>query len=101
MLEASNLGAGNYNGLELEWRGHFRNGISFNANYVYSKAMDILTTEELYPASGTDLSRDWGPADYNQKHVVKVSGVAPLPFGRGRRWVNQNPILTRPLEAGI
>lgn len=93
VLEASNLGAGNYNGLELEWRGHFRNGIAFNANYVYSKAMDILTTEELYPASGTDLSRDWGPADYNHKHVVKVSGVAPLPFGRGRHWANQNPIL--------
>ena len=24
---------------------------------------------------------------------MKVSGVAPLPFGRGRRWANQNPIL--------
>lgn len=90
VLEASNLGSGNYNGLELELRGQFASGASFNANYVYSKAMDILTTEELYPQSGLNLPMDWGLADYDQRHVIKVSGVYPLPFGRGRRWLNQN-----------
>lgn len=90
VLEASDLGSGAYNGLEMELRGQFPSGASFNANYIYSKAMDILTTEELYPEAGLDLSRDWGPADYDQRHVIKVSGVYPLPIGRGRRWLNHN-----------
>ncbi|WP_213807159.1 TonB-dependent receptor [Granulicella sp. dw_53] len=90
VLEAADLGSGGYNGLELSMQGHYASGASFNASYVYSKALDILTTEELYPEAGLDLARDWGLADFNQKHVAKVSGVYPLPFGRGRRWLNAN-----------
>jgi outer membrane receptor protein involved in Fe transport len=90
VLEAANLGSGNYNGLELELRGHFRSGASLDANYVYSKALDVLTTEELYPEAGLNLPIDYGLADYNQKHVFKLSGFYPLPFGQGRRWLNRN-----------
>lgn len=90
VLEAADIGSGNYNGLELQLRGRFHDGSSFDANYVYSKALDILTTEELYPEAGLNLPLDYGLSDYNQKHVIKFSGVYPLPFGRGRKWLNNN-----------
>jgi hypothetical protein len=84
------MGYANYNGLELSLQGNFQSGASFSANYVYSKALDILTTEELPPEAGRDLSIDYGLADFNQKHVIKLSGVYPLPFGAGRRFLNSN-----------
>lgn len=90
VYEAADMGYANYNGLELSLQGNFQSGASFSANYVYSKALDILTTEELPPEAGRDLSLDYGPADFNQKHVIKLSGVYPLPFGAGRRFLNSN-----------
>lgn len=90
VYEAADLGYANYNGLEFALQGNFHSGASLSANYVYSKALDVLTTEELPPLNGRNLPLDYGLADFNQKHVVKISGAYPLPFGAGRRFFNSN-----------
>ena len=34
------------------------------------------------PSSAFDLDLDWGPADTDRRHVLNVTGVYDLPFGR-------------------
>jgi hypothetical protein len=64
-----------------------------NANYLYSKALDVLTSEEMTPQNGRDIQADYGLADFNRKHVLKFSGVYSLPWGAGRRWLNHGIVL--------
>lgn len=93
VLQASNIGHGNFNGFQLQLIGRFRSGAFLNANYLYSKALDVLTSEEMTPQNGRDVEADYGLADFNRKHVLKMSGIYPLPWGVGRRWLNHGTLL--------
>lgn len=100
VLEAADIGYANYNGLEAQLQGRLRNGLSFNANYVYSKSLDVLTTEELTPLDGRNLSRDYGVSDFDHRHFFKMNAVVPLPFGKGRRYLNGNNKLAQEILGG-
>ncbi|WP_446743666.1 TonB-dependent receptor domain-containing protein [Silvibacterium acidisoli] len=98
VLEAANIGRGNFNGMQLQLTGQFHSGAFLNANYQYAKALDILTSEEMTPQNGRDLQADYGLADFNHKHSLKLSGAYPLPWGYGRRWLNHGVVM--PVIAG-
>jgi len=100
VLEAADIGYANYNGLEAQLQARFKSGTTFATNYVYSKALDVLTTEELTPLDGLHLSRDYGLSDFNDKHVFKANGVAPLPFGIGRPYMSHSNWLMQGLFGG-
>ena len=55
--------------------GHYR------VSYTYSKSMNNVG--EFFfssPIDPTDLSKDWGRSDDDQRHRLVVSGTARLPF---------------------
>jgi hypothetical protein len=93
VLEAANIGYGNFNGLQLGVTGRFRSGAYINANYQYAKALDVMTSEEMTPQNGRNIQAEYGLADYNRKHALKISGIYPLPWGAGRRWLNHGFVL--------
>jgi hypothetical protein len=65
--------------------------------YTYSRAIDYEDNEELsfllwpYPAY---LQRNRGVAGFDRTHNFQAYGVYDLPFGRGRRWV-QNGVASK------
>ena len=77
----SSVADSNYHGLHLSlvqrpaaW-GHYR------VSYTYSKSMNNVG--EFFfssPIDPTDLSKDWGRSDDDQRHRLVVSGSASLPF---------------------
>jgi hypothetical protein len=89
----------NYNGLQTEVRKRFSNGMQFQANYTFQKT---LTT-----ASGTDQFKfnvnldndhpewEYQRADYDQTHVFNFNGIYELPFGNGKKWLNQGGWVNR------
>jgi hypothetical protein len=85
----------NYAGWQTTLRKRFTNGLQFNANYTFSKAMDDLSdafTDKAavggtFPTEQQDPKFDYGPADYNVKHRGVASFVYDVPFGRTNRWV--------------
>ena len=90
----------NYNGLQLELRKAFSQGLSFQANYTWSH-----TLGNIYNASdqtGTSQIRtlrngalDYGPTPFDQHHVFQAFWSYLLPVGRGR-WIGvSNPLLNR------
>lgn len=83
----------NYNALDVSLRKRFSHGLSLNANYTYSKALDELS--DVFRSKSTQLSAtdvqnirlDYGPADFDVRHRVVVSYNYDLPFLKGNRWL--------------
>jgi hypothetical protein len=95
----SNTGKYRYHGLQAELRKRFSQGLSFQANYTFQKT--------LTNASGVgqtrfepDLDRfnpqlEYTRADYDQTHVFNLNLIYELPFGKGRRWLDQGGWIDR------
>jgi len=60
--------------------------------YTWSRAMDF-TDGEGGTLTWNDLSqlhRNYAPAGYDRTHTFRTAFVGELPFGKGKRWANQN-----------
>lgn len=80
VLETTNIGKANYNGFEASVRGTYGKDKSFFASYVFSKALDNVSSEAETPENAHDLGPEYGPATFNQKYVFKAGGEALLPI---------------------
>lgn len=97
MQEVDSIGYGNYNALLVKFQRQFANGLSFMANYTYSRA--LAASQE--GSNGTLNQRrsclpgcDYGPTTSNIPQALTVSAVWELPFGRGRHFGNKiHPVL--------
>ncbi len=79
----------NYNGLELQLRKQFTHGFEFNSNFVWQKSLDFQDSDHsITGEEGLNPHVDYGPSDFNQKYVYKVSGIYELPFGEGKPFLN-------------
>jgi hypothetical protein len=90
----------NYNGLIAKVERSFSNGFQYLASYTFSKAMDILDSDngdiqDLYNPQLT-----YGPAGFDRTSNLLLSAVYELPFGPGRRFLNSNSFLNRELIGG-
>lgn len=93
-----NNGNSNYNGLQLEVRKAYSNGLGFTANYTYSHTL----TNVFNPSSQTAQSNtrtlangrlDYGPSPFDIRHVFQGYWGYTLPIGKGRRFDISNRIL--------
>jgi hypothetical protein len=88
----------NYNAMELELRRRFSNGLQFQADYTWSKAMgdatdaqgnnqsDLVDRLSLHLPKRSDYRRS--PQDQTQRFIA--NGIYDLPFGHGRRWMHDS-----------
>lgn len=80
----------NYNGLQAELRRRFTDGLTFQANYTFQKALTDATGttqarfEPLIVSGNPDL--EYGIADSDTTHVFNMNMMYELPFGRGKRF---------------
>lgn len=91
----ANVLASHYNALQVRLDKRFSNGLTFLANYTWSRSLDENSEIAAFSnGSGgsnetvqpRDLRFDYGPSDYNQTHRVVLSYVYDLPVGQGKRW---------------
>jgi|CXWL01.1.fsa_nt_gi hypothetical protein len=84
----------NYNALQIEVRKRFSNGLQFQADYTWSKAMvegDAQGNNQADLAQHLTLrnpSLDYRRSSQDQTQRFIANGVYDLPFGRGRTWLN-------------
>lgn len=93
----------NYNGLQLQVEKRFSRGLLFQANYVYSKTLDVRSFDPTFTTVGTGgtqsaaatpfdyhtPSLNYAPADFDNTHTIAGNFVYDLPFGRGK-WIGGN-----------
>jgi hypothetical protein len=98
-----NLGHSSYNALVVSMERRFRDGFNLQASYTWGK---ILTdADSLIPFSytsnnqreqaenSTNLKMDKAVSVQDLRHQFSLSYLYELPFGHGRKWLNQNRAL--------
>jgi hypothetical protein len=76
-----------YNGLQLTAEKRLGHGLQFQMNYTWSHCMDTVSNGGFLPfAAGAiltplpgELSRQYGPCDYDVRHNLTTQYVYPLP----------------------
>lgn len=83
MNSAAPSGRAMYNALQTKLDKRFSNGLQFNANYTWSKAMNYAND-----AAFTNYKRfSWGRNDTNRTNIFVLSSVYALPFGKGKMFL--------------
>jgi hypothetical protein len=94
----------NYNGLQSTLTRQFSKGISFQANYTWSHAIDDGSdpfrpqqNNTVFPANTFELKREKGSSSFDVRHRFVANYTAELPFGRGKDRLNDG-LVGRALE---
>ncbi len=96
MTSAAPSANARYNALQTKLDKRFANGLQFNANYTWSKALGYANDAVFarYP------SASFGPNDTNREHVFVISGIYQLPFGKNRMFLSHSGRLMDYLVGG-
>jgi len=87
--ERNSIGSSNYNGLWVTMGKTFTHGIEFNANYEWTKSMDINSLGSQGGAvlpDSTNPSENYGLSDFDVRHHFAGTAIYALPF-KGNRLV--------------
>lgn len=96
----TNISNSSYNAAQFEVRKRMKNGLQFQANYTFSKALsDAEATRGLEAQldnlnPGIEKSR----SPFDLTHAFKLNHYLPLPFGPGHRWNPSNAVLRKAAE---
>src|SRR4029453_10946936 len=91
---AANVGYSHYNSLGIKLTRRYSAGLTVLGAYTFSKSTDngsgirTLGTDPLNPQSSYCLSCEDGLSVFDQRHRFVTSAVYDLPFGPGRRFLN-------------
>lgn len=89
-----------YHSLQLSARKRFDAGLLFNLAYTFGKSIDnqsldpigsstsgaLTATSDRTPADVRNYSNERGRSDFDRRHVLNVTAVYELPFGRRKRF---------------
>jgi hypothetical protein len=74
----------NYNSLQVNLTKKFSNGILFTGAYTYGKALDYgFALLDPY-----NTRNNYGPANWDRRHILTISHVWRVPFGPGTNHFN-------------
>ncbi len=86
-----------YDSLQSRLGRRFTNGVQVNASYTFSKSIAFCCDDAAYQALAIPLpqylSLNKSLMPYDRTHHFTFSTVAQLPFGRGKRWLNQGRVM--------
>jgi Carboxypeptidase regulatory-like domain/TonB dependent receptor-like, beta-barrel len=95
IYESETASNSNYNSLQVSFTRRFARNFSVQANYVWSKAIDLTDDEATSISSITvsdsnNFSRDRGLAGFNYPHVFKMSWIYTSPEVRLFGWLGRS-----------
>jgi len=98
--QLESLGRSNYNALQIKLDRRFSQGIQFGLSYTYSRlktnASEDLFGDQLLGGvlqNPFDRSRLYTISPNDVPHAVVFNYIAELPFGKGKRFLNQGGIV--------
>jgi hypothetical protein len=92
IMMTDSLGSASYHGLQATMDKRFSGGWQGSLSYTWSHSIDDVT--EPSGAEGNMVSQDWrnlrgdrGNSGFDRRHRLVAHSVVDLPFGAGRRWL--------------
>ena len=74
-----------YNSLQTSFQRRFKHGLALQGAYTYSKVLgEILSARNPTPQNPLNWTADYGPTDFDRRHVFSMNYVYVLPFFRDR-----------------
>ncbi|HMF98943.1 MAG TPA: carboxypeptidase regulatory-like domain-containing protein [Vicinamibacterales bacterium] len=95
---AANVGYSDYNALGVKVTRRYSEGLTVLGSYTFSKSTDngsgirTLGTDPLNPQNSYCLPCEDGLSVFDQRHRFVTSAVYDLPFGFGRRYLNDGAL---------
>ncbi|MBV9082837.1 MAG: TonB-dependent receptor [Acidobacteriaceae bacterium] len=84
----------NYHSLQVSLNRHYTSGVTLTTSYTFGKSLGYAE-ENSENSSGpdfyVDFRRNYGPADFDRRHIFNQSIIYNLPFGKGRRFFQNGP----------
>jgi hypothetical protein len=75
-----------YNSLQTTFQRRFAHGFALQGSYTYGKELgEILNARNPTTQSPLNWRADYGPADFDRRHVFTTNYIYVLPFLRARR----------------
>ncbi|HWP43595.1 MAG TPA: hypothetical protein VNO14_10195, partial [Blastocatellia bacterium] len=95
----TNLSKYRYNAFQAELRRRFSQGFYFQANYTFQKTLTDAQgagQTNFEPFLDNQAPRlEYARANFDQTHIFNFNGIYELPFGAGKRWLNNSGLLDR------
>ena len=87
-----------YNGMDLNLRKRMSEGLTFNVGYTWSHSIgqigeQFVSGDDGGPQDATCFSCDRGNASSDVRHRGVFTYIYELPFGQGRRFLNQSGVV--------
>lgn len=82
-----NVGQSNYNALQTSLQQRLSNGLTFNVNYTFSKALGTIN------GGRSAYLQEWNLSTTDQPHVFNAFYSYDIPFGKGRRFNPENKVV--------
>ena len=93
------IGDSQYDALQTRLDRRFANGLQIGANYTYSKATGISGNANSDGALRINIPEYYNLnkslSDFDRTHNLNITNITELPFGPGRRWVNDGGVLSQ------
>ena len=95
-------GWSNYNALQVTVKKQFSQGLLFQTNYSWAKALDTLTSagwggggsaDRVSYQNANDPKGNYGRAATDIRHMFNGNVVYSLPFGSGKRFLDQGGVV--------
>ena len=100
-------GPSSYNGLQLSAEKRLASGLSFLSAFTYSKSLDegaggnsSTGESRINIQNPRDVAADYGLSNFDYKFRLTVSTIYELPFGRGRKFMNNANAFENALAGG-
>lgn len=97
----ANVLSSNYNGGTAKVTKRFSQGYSFTSTYTWSKAIDqgaevfTVFSNHAFLSNNLDFKANRGLSAFDIPHRWVTNGTVDLPFGRGKRFLNDNSVVDK------
>jgi hypothetical protein len=83
-----------YNSLQAKLDKRFSKGLAYTVSYAFSRDIAEFGAESTsIPTPYAPPGYDRGPSPNERRHILTISGIYELPFGRGKRFAGRMPRL--------
>ncbi len=90
------LDRSNYNSLIAQVERRFHNGFSFLAAYTWSHSLDyggqVADSTDYGPQNPFNWTTNYASSNFDVRQRLSTSYIYELPFGRNKRWFNQQGV---------
>lgn len=80
----------NYNSLQVTLNRRFSKGFSNTTAFTWGKGLGLFTGDDGGVSFYQQFNRNYAPMDFDRKFNLQEAFVYELPFGKGKRFLNNN-----------